>query len=96
MGSGGDYTLTIYLPQQGSTYVNFGTAFGYQSTFCTCSSNFKIGNTAYGTGMVFETPIFTSKQLAAQSYYQFNFGSYDYREAFFSTSVYRFGFGFMT
>lgn len=79
MGAGGDYTLTIYLPQYTTTYVNFGTSFTSQSTFATCSSNFKIGNTAYGTSMVFQSPITTSLQLATRSYYTVNFGSYDYR-----------------
>ena len=79
LGSIGDYTETIYLPQYTTMNVNFGTSFTSQSTFATCSSNFKIGNTAYGTSMIFQTPITTSLQLAAKSYYTINFGSYDYR-----------------
>lgn len=49
LGAGGDYTLTIYLPQYiaaSSTYANFGQNFNSISTFCTCTSNFKIGTAA--------------------------------------------------
>lgn len=83
LGSGGDYTLTINLPQydtSSSSYMNFGTSLaGTKVTYCTCTSSFKIGNTAYGTSMVFQAPTTTSTQLASKSWYSFNFGSYDYR-----------------
>lgn len=77
----GDYTLVIYLPQSnGASYVPFGTSFSSSPvTYCTCSSNFKIGNTPYGTGMIFNTPTTTSLQKSAKSYFTFDFGSYDYR-----------------
>jgi hypothetical protein len=82
LGAGGDYTLTIYLPQYiaaSSTYANFGQDFNAQSKLCTCTSNFKIGTAAPSARLNFETPVTTSLQKLAKSYYTFNFGSYDYR-----------------
>lgn len=45
--------------------------------------------------MVFQTPVTASVQKAAKSWYTFNFGSYDYRQAFFSSSYFQFSFGFL-
>lgn len=56
LGTTDDYTLTIYLPQyisSSGTYVPFGPQFNSQTYYCSCTSTFKIGNTAYGTNMIF-------------------------------------------
>lgn len=95
-GATGDYTLKIHLPQRISTpYVPFGTS-SYNTEYCTCTSNFKVGNTAYGTSMTYETPTTLSLMKDVKSPISFNFGSYSFREIFYDTSYFQFNYGFLT
>lgn len=96
LGSPGDYTLTVYLPQYVSTYVPFGTSYTSSTEYCSCQSTFKVGNTAYGTSMVFDSLSTLSLQNSVMTPISFNFGSYSYREIFFDSSFFQFNFGFLT
>ena len=91
--------MTVYLPQYDTTvpyrYVPFGNSFSSVSTYCQCSSSFTVGITGYGTVSNLNSLTFLAPQKAARSTIDFIFGAKDYRDAFFSSSTYRFNFGFL-
>ena len=99
LGTPVDYTLTVHLPQYSTTSavrVVYGNDYTAYTTYCTCTSNFKIGNTAIGTAMKLETPVLLSNMQNVMTSYYFDFGSYSYRDTFFSTSYYEFNWGYLT
>lgn len=93
------YTVTVTLPQYDSTavdYVPFGNSFASVATYCTCTSSFTVGITAYGTTMNLNALTFSSTMQATRSRISYIFGASSYRETFFSTSTWLFNFGFLT
>ena len=99
LGTPGDYTLEIQLPQYYSSWsarTIFGPNYNVVAYFCSCTSNFKIANTAIGTAMNLNTPTMLSNMKNTMTSYSFSFGSYSYRDTFFSTSYFQFNWGFLT
>jgi len=97
-GNAADYTVTVYLPQWVSaigSYAPFGDSYSSQSTYCSCSSSFTVGITAYGAVANLNTLTFNSAQNSVRSNLSFIFGANSYRDAFFSSSQYLFNYGFL-
>jgi hypothetical protein len=94
------YTVTIYLPQYDNTaadWAPFGTNTGsYIATYCQCQSSFTVGITGYGTTMNLNSLAFNSLMQTTRSKFSFTFGASSYRDAFFSTSSWKFNFGLLT
>lgn len=98
-GTAAAYTVTVTLPQYDSIandYVPFGNSFGSVASYCTCTSSFTVGITAYGTTMNLNSLAFSSTMQATRSRISYIFGASSYRETFFSTSTWLFNFGFLT
>jgi hypothetical protein len=97
-GTAADYTITVYLPQYVSAigyYGPFGNSYSGMSTYCSCTSSFTVGITAYGTVSNLNTLTFRSAQNSVRTNLSFIFGANSYRDAFFSTSTYLFNYGFL-
>ena len=93
------YTATVTLPQyiNSNYYAPFGdTNYAASATYCSCSSSFIVGITAYGSTAIFSSLTFSAAQKLVRSKIEFNFGASSYRDAFFSTSSYVFSLGFLS
>ncbi len=99
-GTAAAYTVTIYLPQYYTSatndYVPFGNSYSSITTYCSCTSSFTVGITAYGTTMNLNTLAVSTVTKSARSKISFSFGASSYRDAFFSTSSWQFNFGCLT
>ena len=96
LGTAADYTINVYLPTYNGGYVAFGNNYSGMTHFCTCTSSFTVGITAYGAVSNLNSLTFASQQKNTRSNVEFIFGANSYRDAFYSTSTYLFNFGFLT
>jgi hypothetical protein len=101
-GTAAPYTVTVYLPQYyttGGFTIPFGDTYSPSSsktTYCTCSSSFTVGITAYGTTMGLNSYTTNTKMTRTRTKISFNFGALSYRDAFFKTSTFVFNLGYIT
>lgn len=81
----------------GGFTIPFGNSYtSSKTTYCTCSSSFTVGITAYGTTMSLNSYATSTKMTKARTKLSFNFGALSYRDAFFKTSTFNFNLGYLT